>query len=135
MNCFNELNLENIIEKNINEHKNEINNEDLKSFQINNIKSFNDNPIKELNKNSDDYNKNIIDNDNDKYKNLTKEESINKNKNFNKVKEGVEEIQKKIIVQIEELILEKKEINDKLISSLTIEKLPEIKNKYQHTNI
>jgi len=123
LNCFNELNLENTIEKNINEHKNEINNEDLKSLQINNIKSFNDNPIKELNKNSDDYNKNIIDNDNDKYKNLTKEESINKNKNFNKVKEGVEEIQKKIIVQIEELILEKKEINDKLISLLTIEKL------------
>ena len=60
LNCFNELDLENTIEKNINEHKNEINNKDLQSFQINNIKSFNDNPSKELNKNSDEYKKNVL---------------------------------------------------------------------------
>ena len=128
LNFFDELNLEDKIENNINnEYKNEIINDDFQPYQKNNIKLFNDNSREGLNKYQaqDELKKKII--DIDKFKNIIKEEDTNINKN---VKE-LEEIKKNKIIQIEELILEKKEIEDKLISSLTIEKLPEMNNKYQ----
>jgi len=127
LNYYDELNLKDKIEKNINnEYENKIINDNFQPCQINNINSFNNKSREELNNYQvqDELKKEI---NKDEFKNTIKEEDFNINKKTNEFDE------KKInkIIQIEELILEKKEIEDKLISSLTIEKLPEMNNKYQ----